>query len=164
MKPFVCKNKNKQKRSLNVRMRSLLGCVLLARVSLARAVEKSRMMLWQLGRAGRATLAGCVATVVGVKCLSHKSGERPKPLSGVAGRPTVAVVGAGVAGCSSAYFLRRLCGDQLDLHVFEKAVIGGRTDVIEFDGHKYESGGAVMHSSNKYLADFAEQFGAEICG
>ena len=72
---------------------------------------------------------------------------------------SVAVVGAGVGGCSSAYFLRRLYGDELELHVFEKAVVGGRTDLIEFDGRKYESGGAVMHSSNRYLSDFAQQFG-----
>ena len=116
--------------------------------------------MWrQWRKAGRVTLAGCIATIAGVKCLSRKkeSGVTLKPFA--EGR-SVAVVGAGVGGCSSAYFLRRLCGDGLDLHVFEKAVVGGRTDVIEFDGHKYESGGAVMHSSNKYLADFAEQFGA----
>lgn len=101
-------------------------------------------------------LGGCTAIIAGAKCLSLKD-KNPDD-----NQQRVAVVGAGVGGCSSSYFLRRLCGDQLDLHVFEKAVVGGRTDVIEFDGHRYESGGAVMHDTNKYLVDFAQQFGAYI--
>lgn len=103
-----------------------------------------------------ATVVGYLSIIASARCIvSSDEGQKiPKT------RPfRVAVVGAGVGGCSSAYFLRRLIGDDLDLHVFEKAVIGGRTDVIQFDGHKYESGGAVMHSSNKYLLDFAQQFG-----
>lgn len=113
-----------------------------------------RMWTWK----GRASIAGCVAIFAGVKCLSLDEGRKTRKLNG-RGPFRVAVVGAGVGGCSSAYFLRKLCDDDLDLHVFEKAVVGGRTDVIQFDGHKYESGGAVMHSSNKYLADFAQHFG-----
>ena len=109
-----------------------------------------------------ATVLCSIATISGAKCLNtRKDSESEKPLTGGA---RVAVVGAGVGGCSSAYFLRRLCGDQLELDVFEKAVVGGRTDVIEYDGEKYESGGAVMHSSNKYLTDFAEQFGKQCSG
>ena len=107
----------------------------------------------------RAALGGCVAFVTGASCFSFRKTEEKQKL------PTkrrVAVVGGGVGGCSSSYFLRRLCDDQLELHVFEKDVVGGRTDVIEFDGHKYECGGAVMHNSNKYLTDFAQQFGVYI--
>ena len=72
----------------------------------------------------------------------------------------VAIIGAGVGGCSAAYFLRELCGESLELHVFSDGPVGGRTAVIEMDGHTYESGGSVAHSSNKYLVDFRKKFGA----
>ena len=114
--------------------------------------------MWPLR--GRAVIAGCVSIIGGVKCLASDERQKTRKLVKNGRDPfRVAIVGAGVGGCSSAYFLRKLCGEDIDLHVFEKAVVGGRTDVIQFDGHKYESGGAVMHSSNKYLADFAQQFG-----
>ena len=71
----------------------------------------------------------------------------------------VAIVGAGIGGCSAAHFLRQLSGDQLEVHVFEKASVGGRTDVIEFDGNGYESGGSVIDSRNQYLVEMAKQFG-----
>ena len=73
----------------------------------------------------------------------------------------VAIVGAGVGGCSAAYFLRKLGGENLDIHVWQRegSPVGGRTAVIKLDGHSYESGGAVIHSSNKYLVDFAKEFG-----
>ena len=115
--------------------------------------------MWGLN-GGRVTLAGAVSIIAGAKCLVPSKTERRQLRSALGqGQLRVAVVGAGVGGSSAAYFLRQLCGDQLDLHVFEKAVIGGRTDVIQFDGHGYESGGAVFHSSNKYMVDFAQRFG-----
>ena len=114
--------------------------------------------MWPLR--GRAVIAGCVSIIGGVKCLASDERQKTRKLVKNGRDPfRIAIVGAGVGGCSAAYFLRKLCGEDIDLHVFEKAVVGGRTDVIQFDGHKYESGGAVMHSSNKYLADFAQQFG-----
>ena len=106
----------------------------------------------------RAVSAGCVAFIAGASCLSLKKDPEQKPKL-LTNPRRVAVVGGGVGGCSSSYFLRRLCGDKLELHVFEKKAVGGRTTVIELDGHEYEAGGAVMHVSNKYLADFAQQFG-----
>ena len=73
----------------------------------------------------------------------------------------VAIIGAGVGGCCASYFLRELGGDNLDIHVWQKkgVPVGGRTAVIDFAGHMYESGGSVIHTSNKYLVDFAKQFG-----
>ena len=83
----------------------------------------------------------------------------------------MAIVGAGVGGCLSAYFLRELGGQNLDLHVWEKnpaQVVGGRTAVMEFQGHVYETGGSVIHTGNKYLVDLAKKFGemraiADVC-
>ncbi len=75
----------------------------------------------------------------------------------------VAIVGAGVGGCSAAYFLRELGGENLDIHVWQRkgVPVGGRTAVVDFGGHLYESGGSVIHTSNKYLVDFAAKFGKE---
>ena len=71
----------------------------------------------------------------------------------------VAIIGAGVGGCSTAYFLRELCGESVEVLVFSEGPVGGRAAVIEMDGHIYEAGGSVAHSSNKYLVDFRKKFG-----
>ena len=72
----------------------------------------------------------------------------------------VAIIGGGIGGCSAAYFLNELCGDAVDIHVFnDDPVAGGRCAVIELEGNTYEAGGAVIHDSNKYLVGFREKFG-----
>jgi Protoporphyrinogen oxidase len=43
-----------------------------------------------------------------------------------AGAPRSAIIGAGMAGCSAAYFLREIFGDELAIVVFEKEQVGGR--------------------------------------
>jgi Protoporphyrinogen oxidase len=44
-----------------------------------------------------------------------------------AGAPRSAIIGAGMAGCSAAYFLREIFGDELAIVVFEKTQqVGGR--------------------------------------
>ena len=116
-----------------------------------------RKMLSLKGR--RVLLAGCVSLIAGAKCFTHSKAADPEPKVSGSSPGRVAVVGAGVGGCTAAYFLRQLGGDTLDVHVFEKDTVGGRTDVIEFDGHKYECGASVIHSTNKYLADLSQRFG-----
>ena len=71
----------------------------------------------------------------------------------------VAIIGGGVGGCSAAYFLNKNGGEALDIHLFNDGEIGGRCAVIDFDNKTYEAGGAVIHTSNKYLVDFREEFG-----
>ena len=71
----------------------------------------------------------------------------------------VAIVGAGVGGCCAASFLRELGGDSLEIHVYSDGPVGGRTATAEVDGHLYETGGSVIHKSNKYLVDLAKKFG-----
>lgn len=115
-------------------------------------------------RGRRVLLAGCVSLVAGAKCFTlSKAAADPEPqaVPAVPGSSParVAVIGAGMGGCTAAYFLRQLGGDALDVHVFEKGTVGGRTDVIEYDGHKYECGASVIHSSNKYLVDLSQRFG-----
>lgn len=74
-------------------------------------------------------------------------------------RARVAIIGAGVGGCSAAYYLRQLVGDSVEIHVYSNGKIGGRTRVIEFGGHLYEAGASIIHTSNKHLVDFREEFG-----
>ena len=71
----------------------------------------------------------------------------------------VAVVGAGVGGCCAAYFLREKEGQALAVDVFERGVVGGRTATFKFRDHEYETGASIIHTSNKYLVDFSQQFG-----
>ena len=75
-------------------------------------------------------------------------------------RSRIAIIGSGVGGGFAAYFLREF-GPELDIHMWRKkgSKVGGRTAVVEFDGHVYESGASVIHTSNKYLVDLAKKFG-----
>ncbi len=40
--------------------------------------------------------------------------------------------------------------------VFESSPVGGRLRVVELGGRKYESGGSIIHNSNKYMLDLLE--------
>lgn len=95
--------------------------------------------------------------------FTQKSNNPPKRVEPVVTLPKarVAIVGAGVGGCCTAAFLRELGGENLDIHVWQRkgVPVGGRTAVVDFDGHLYESGGSILHTSNKYLVDFARSLG-----
>lgn len=85
----------------------------------------------------------------------HQQEEEPEDLPSA----KIAIIGGGVGGCSAAYFLKKNGGGALDIHVFNDGEIGGRCAVIDFDGETYEAGASVIHTSNKYLMDFKEEFG-----
>ena len=73
----------------------------------------------------------------------------------------MAIIGAGIGGCFTAKFLREKGGGKLDIHVWAKkgSKVGGRTATFEFNDHIYETGASIIHSSNKYLSDAAEEYG-----
>ena len=73
----------------------------------------------------------------------------------------MAIIGAGMGGCFASKFLRENGGKKLEIHVFAKkgSKIGGRTGVCQMDGHVYEAGASVIHTSNKYLSDAAKEHG-----
>ncbi len=73
----------------------------------------------------------------------------------------IAIIGAGVGGCSAAYFLREQCGKNAEIHVLQKAgaAVGGRAALEELAGHFYETGAGIIHTSNRYLESFARKFG-----
>lgn len=69
------------------------------------------------------------------------------------------MVGAGIGGSSVAYFLQQHFGPQVQLDVYEKAVVGGRLATVTVNKQSYESGGAFFHSLNLHMEDFVQQLG-----
>ena len=60
-------------------------------------------------------------------------------------------------------FSRKHVGPKASIHVYEKSSkVGGRLAIEEFNGHWYEAGGSIIHSSNKYMVDFIKQLGMYI--
>eukprot|EP00090_Calanus_glacialis_P045532 TRINITY_DN8508_c1_g1_i1.p1 TRINITY_DN8508_c1_g1~~TRINITY_DN8508_c1_g1_i1.p1 ORF type:complete len:491 (-),score=175.50 TRINITY_DN8508_c1_g1_i1:35-1507(-) len=72
--------------------------------------------------------------------------------------PRVAIVGAGIGGASTGFFLSRLLPG-VELTVFEMGKIGGRLATEEVDGRRYESGGSIIHSANRYMVEYLD-----LCG
>ncbi|CAH8494663.1 unnamed protein product [Heterobilharzia americana] len=69
------------------------------------------------------------------------------------------IVGAGIGGASSAYYLRQLFGNKVSITLFEQSGrIGGRMKAISFCEETCETGANVFHSSNNYILSFARKF------
>ena len=92
----------------------------------------------------------------------EQGGEEEKEEAASLAPARVAVVGAGIGGSLAAYFLRQRGGEAVEVDVFERAAVGGRTGVFTFQGHTYETGASIIHTSNKYLVDLAKEFGEQI--
>lgn len=74
-------------------------------------------------------------------------------------KPNIAIVGAGIAGCSTAWFLRQALGDGATLSVYERdSIPGGRLATIEVGDTPVEAGGTIIHETNRYMADFVDRF------
>ena len=71
----------------------------------------------------------------------------------------VAVIGYGVGGTATAYFLRELLGVSVELHVFSDGKVGGRTGVVEIAGERFEAGGAIIHKNNRYMNALSAKLG-----
>ena len=71
----------------------------------------------------------------------------------------VAVIGYGVAGTATAYFLRELLGDSVELHVFSDGRVGGRTGIVKFSGKSFEAGASIIHKKNRYVSALSAKFG-----
>lgn len=71
----------------------------------------------------------------------------------------IAIVGAGIGGTSSAYYLRRKFGKDVKIDVFEREEVGGRLAVLEVQGHDYEAGGSVIHPLNLHMKRFVKELG-----
>eukprot|EP01129_Flabellula_baltica_P010080 TRINITY_DN4217_c0_g1_i1.p1 TRINITY_DN4217_c0_g1~~TRINITY_DN4217_c0_g1_i1.p1 ORF type:complete len:460 (-),score=127.88 TRINITY_DN4217_c0_g1_i1:18-1397(-) len=72
----------------------------------------------------------------------------------------IGIIGGGMGGTASAYYANLLL-DDVDVTVFEKGRVGGRSMVTQFAGLDIEYGGTVYHSANRLFAELSSQFGLE---
>ena len=75
---------------------------------------------------------------------------------------SIAVIGGGIAGCSTAWFLRESLGEGATITVYERDTqLGGRLGTIDVGGTPVESGGTIIHETNRYVAGFVDRLGLE---
>jgi len=127
------------------------------------------LVAWQLpsGKHWAATVAAAGAAVLigrpGLCWLYELLFPKGQPLARQAKlqRPLrVAVVGAGVGGCSLAHWLRDLYGEDLQLTIVSDGPIGGRCQSVELaDGRSYEGGAAIISELNEYMLGFMKRLG-----
>ncbi|XP_063611901.1 prenylcysteine oxidase 1-like isoform X2 [Penaeus indicus] len=92
--------------------------------------------------------------------LRQVSSWSHEPAHNDASQPArIAVIGGGIGGTATAYFLQQHFGDDLVLDLYEHHTVGGRLAVLDIAGHSYEVGGSVIHPGNRYMVEFAEKFG-----
>lgn len=72
------------------------------------------------------------------------------------------MVGAGIGGTATAYFLRQEFGAAVKIDVFEPGTVGGRLATHNMGDYEYETGGAVIHPLNLHMKHFLERLG-ETC-
>jgi len=74
----------------------------------------------------------------------------------------IAIVGGGIAGCSTAWFLRQCLGERVALTVYERDDrVGGRLATIGVGGARVEAGGTIIHETNRYMAGFIDELTLE---
>ncbi|XP_034565740.1 prenylcysteine oxidase 1 [Notolabrus celidotus] len=71
----------------------------------------------------------------------------------------IAVVGAGIGGTATAFFLRQEFGPGVKIDVFEPGSVGGRLATVKMGDYEYETGGAVIHPLNLHMKHFIEKLG-----
>ena len=79
---------------------------------------------------------------------------------------SLAIIGAGIGGSSSAHFLRNKFGEtveegeeDVEISVFESGIVGGRLATVEIGGHTYEAGGSVIHPANVEMISLVKELG-----
>jgi prenylcysteine oxidase/farnesylcysteine lyase len=76
--------------------------------------------------------------------------------------PNIAVVGAGIAGCSAAWFLRQRLGEEAAIAVYERdPLVGGRLATLDVGGTPVEAGGTIIHETNRNMAGFVDRLGLQ---
>ncbi|CAI7886240.1 unnamed protein product [Closterium sp. NIES-54] len=130
-------------------------------------------------------LLGLLVSIILLFPLASASTPRPPPPPAQASPFKVCIVGAGIGGASTAYFLRNVSRalesavqpslPELDIHVFERAGrVGGRTLLLkvplegnskgeqaEGDVVEVEAGASIIHGKNLHLVRLAQQLGLE---
>ena len=70
-----------------------------------------------------------------------------------------AIIGGGIGGTATAYFLHELTKGKALIDVYESGRVGGRLASIPFAGHYYEIGGSILHPANQYMTKFVSELG-----
>lgn len=74
--------------------------------------------------------------------------------------PKIAVIGGGIGGTATSYFLTQLFGaGKVNIDIYEARQIGGRLATVDVAGRSYETGGSIIHPRNKYMVSFVKTFG-----
>ena len=72
----------------------------------------------------------------------------------------IAIIGSGISGAASVFFLRQTLGNSAEFTVFEKSSrVGGRMKNDQLGGGFIEQGGTIYHSSNRYIQEIMAQYG-----
>lgn len=71
----------------------------------------------------------------------------------------IAVVGAGIGGTATAYYLRQEFGPVVKIDVFESSAVGGRLETVMMGDHEYEVGGSIIHPLNLHMKHFVDKLG-----
>lgn len=72
-----------------------------------------------------------------------------------------AIIGGGIGGTSTAYFLSKTRAENTTLTIFEDGDIGGRLKTVELAGKTYECGGTIIHPANKLMVDLTKELELE---
>ena len=64
---------------------------------------------------------------------------------------------AGIGGTSAAYFLSQELTDDVTITIFESDKVGGRLATDQIGGRSYETGGSIIHDSNKMMLDLLDK-------
>jgi protoporphyrinogen oxidase len=70
-----------------------------------------------------------------------------------------AIIGAGIGGASTAFFLREHFGTDAEISIFERSQIGGRLATVKMAGTTYEVGGSVIHPANTLMKTLLDKMG-----
>ncbi|KAJ8393937.1 hypothetical protein AAFF_G00054700 [Aldrovandia affinis] len=71
----------------------------------------------------------------------------------------IAVIGAGIGGTATTYFLRQEFGVGVKIDLFESGTVGGRLATEEIGGAEYETGGSIIHPLNLHMKHFLDRLG-----
>lgn len=102
-----------------------------------------------------------VAVLIAYGALTFCTADvAPTPLA----TARVAIVGAGVGGSSTAFYLRNISGldhGSLVIDVYERFQVGGRSSSTTLEGQTVELGASIVYGKNFYIKELAAAAGLE---
>ncbi|XP_078285120.1 prenylcysteine oxidase 1-like isoform X2 [Rhinoraja longicauda] len=89
--------------------------------------------------------------------LGRTAAEAPETPATPPGR--IAVIGAGIGGAATAYFLRQYFGQDVQIDVYESGAVGGRLAKASISGQDHEIGAATIHPLSLHMKEFVRLLG-----